>query len=166
MEDLFDNLIYILIVLVGFIISALGKKKKKDAQQRVQPIQQEPDAQPKERPFLSNLERLINEELGLVEEKHENTYVEELQEEESESILDSPVSKLDTTEDKIDSIPEEIIDEEEEVPYSIEYDDTSDIIKHSIKDADMNEEEESDLLKEFDLEDGIIYSEIINRKEY
>jgi len=165
MEDLFDNLIYIIIVLVGFIISALGKKKKKAVQQGVTSKSQT-SAQPKERPFLSNMEKLLNEELGLAKEKYENTYEEEMQEEEPESILDSPISKLDTTTDKIDSVPEEMITGKGKVPYSIEYDDNSKIFKDTIKDEAITEEEKSETQRDFDLEDAIIYSEIINRKEY
>ena len=32
MDDNFDSLIYIIITIVAFVISALGKKKKKSAQ--------------------------------------------------------------------------------------------------------------------------------------
>jgi hypothetical protein len=165
MEDLFDNLIYILIVLVGFIISALGKKKKKAAQQRVTSKPQT-SAQQKERPFLSNLEKMLNEELGLAEKKYENPYEDEIYEDEQEEILDSPISKLDSIENKLDTVPQELLDDKKDVPYSIEYDDSNEIFNHSITDNEIVEESDIEIIEEFDLKDAIIYSEIINRKEY
>ena len=171
MEDIFDSLIYIIIVIVGFIISALGKKKKKSAQ-KVVPINQTQATQPKqptqqkERPFLSNLEQLLNEELGITEDKYENTYQEEIPEKEYEPVLDSPVSKLDTTESILDSVPVESKRNNEDAPFSIEYDDNNEIFKSSVKDEEIVDVKESGVLKNFDLEEAIIYSEIINRKEY
>ena len=168
MEDIFDSLIYIIIVIVGFIISALGKKKKKSAQ-KVVPINQTQATQPtqqKERPFLSNLEQLLNEELGITEDKYENTYEEEIPEKKYEPVLDSPVSKLDTTESILDSVPVESKGNNEDAPFSIEYDDNNEIFNSSIKDEEIVDVKESEVMKNFDLEEAIIYSEIINRKEY
>lgn len=165
MEDLFDSLIYIIIVIVGFIISLLGKKKKKA--QSVSPPKQQIQEQPKEKPFISTLEQLLNEELGIAEEKYENTYEVELQEEEPETILDSPVSKIDTVAGPIDSVPEELLDGKESAPFSVEYDDTSEIFKNAITDKEITDEgDREELFSDFNLKDAIIYSEIINKKEY
>ena len=130
MDDNFDSLIYIIITIVAFVISALGKKKKKSAQ-RVAPVNREEPPQRRERPFLSNLEQLLNEELGINNQSFTNQF-----------------------EDK------------EEVPYSIEFDDTNEIYTNSVKDAELLESEDESSLADFNLEDAIIYSEIINRKEY
>ncbi len=173
MEDIFDSLIYIIIVIVGFVISALGKKRKKSAQrvipnkqsQPTQPAQSSQPTQQKERPFLSNLEQLLNEELGIAEDKYEDVYEEEIPKKEAEPILDSPFSTLDTTESILDSIPVESRSNED-VPFSIEYEDNNEILKNPIKAGEIMDEEESEVLKNFDLKEAIIYSEIINRKEY
>lgn len=166
MEDIFDSLIYIIIVIVGFIISALGKKKKKTAQRVVQNKQPQPTqpTQQKERPFLSNLEQLLNEELGIAEDKYENTYEEEIQTKEYEPILDAPLSTLDNTENILDTVPDE--SKGENIPTSIEYEDTSEIYKDSIKDEEIIDVGEREVLEKFDIKEAIIYSEIINRKEY
>jgi len=166
MEDIFDSLIYIIIALVGFVISALGKKKKRDAKKIVPKPSQEP-TKPKARPFMSNLEQLLNEELGITNEEPEITYEEERPNKEYEPVLDSPVSSIDRVEDALDSVPEEMLDEKEDIPYSVEYDKTNEILKHSIGNEDEEDlDDVKPVMEDFNLRDAVIYSEIINRKEY
>ena len=158
MDDNFDSLIYIIITIVAFVISALGKKKKKSAQ-RVAPVNREEPPQRRERPFLSNLEQLLNEELGINNQSFTNQFEEKVE------VRDKP-EVVQKKEDPIDSVPPEMLDDKEEVPYSIEFDDTNEIYTNSVKDAELLESEDESSLADFNLEDAIIYSEIINRKEY
>lgn len=165
MDDIFDSLIYIIITLVAFVISALGKKKKK-TRPNTAPINKEQPQQEKERPLLSNLEKLLNEELGIEDRQYTNQYEEQEQ-------IDQPTEeeKLNFTseeepEQPLDHVPPEMLDDKEDVPLSVEYDDTSEIFSKSIKEEDLTNEEQYEVLPDFNLKDAIIYSEIINRKEY
>jgi hypothetical protein len=164
MDDNFDSLIYIIITVVAFVISALGKKKKK-ARPKIAPVNEQQREQKKEKPLFSNLEKLLNEELGLEETQYTNEHEEQDQ-------IDQPVmeekyepKEEEKTEQPLDHVPPEMLDDKEDVPYSIEFDDTSEIFKESVKDGDLVEEQE-EVLPDFNLKDAIIYSEIINRKEY
>lgn len=47
MDDIFDSLIYIIITIAAFVISALGKKKKKHP--NVPPMQGNREPQPEKR---------------------------------------------------------------------------------------------------------------------
>lgn len=61
-----------------------------------------------------------------------------------------------------------MLDDKPDIPYSIEYD-NADLSNHnSIKNSDTLEEldEEESELSDFNFREAIIYSEIINRKEY
>jgi hypothetical protein len=66
----------------------------------------------------------------------------------------------------LDTVPEELQDEKEKMPYSIEHEDTSEIFSRTIEDQDITLEEEEGSPIDFDLEKAIIYSEILNRKDY
>lgn len=157
MDDIFDNLIYIIITIVAFAISALGKKKKKDTQ-RISPVGNEKPFQEKSNPFFANLEQLLNEELGIPDQKIQNQYIED------PVYTEEPKPKA---EEVLDFVPPEMLDEIEDVPYSIEYDDREEISSSSIKDADItSEEEEESIIEGFNLRDAVIYSEIMNRREY
>jgi len=161
MEDLFDSLIYIIITLVAFVISALGKKKKKRAP-RYNPENQGETTEKKERPLFSNLEKLLNDELGVSEQ--EENYTNQF---EQEVELKQEPEKIVEKERPLDSVATEMLDDEDDVPYSVEYDDTNEIFSKSIKDQDLAVEGSSDtVLEDFNLEDAVIYSEILDRKEY
>ncbi|MCB2194254.1 MAG: hypothetical protein KQH79_00245 [Bacteroidetes bacterium] len=164
MDDIFDSLIYIVITLVAFVISALGKKKKK-ARPKITPVNEEPREQKKEKPLFSNLEKLLNEELGFEETHYANEYEE--QEQVDQPIEEEKYETEQTAKDEvpIDHVPPEMLDDKEDIPYSIEYDDTSEIFSKSIQDAEPEDERQEEL-SDFNLRDAIIYSEIINRKEY
>lgn len=167
MEDIFDSLIYIIIAVAGLVISALGKKKKKPAPNVVSNKPDNTKEVKKKRPLLSNLEELLNEELGLSETPYEHDYHEEVQHKPSEPVLDSPVSELDTTDDILDTVPDKTKVDKEGNDYNIKVDNNSEIYKKSIQDDELMDDDETiDALSEFNLEDAIIYSEIINRKEY
>jgi hypothetical protein len=165
MDDIFDSLIYIIITLVAFAISVLGKKKKK-SRPNTAPINKEQPQQEKERPLLSNLERLLNEELGIEDRQYSNQYEE--QEQVDQPIEEEKYEPEQITKDEVplDHVPPEMLDDKEDIPYSIEYDDNSEIFSKSIKEEDITDEEQQEVLPDFNLRDAIIYSEIINRKEY
>ncbi len=151
MDDIFDNLIYIVITIVAFAISILGKKKKKQ-NQPVYSSQEGNDHNNEGESLLPNLEKLIREQVGI-----QNPYSYEEQEE---------IIKEEKPSDIFDVVPPEMLDNKEDVPYSIEYQDTSDIFKHSIKDSDLTAEENDEVLENFDLQEAVIFSEILNRKEF
>jgi hypothetical protein len=155
MDDIFDNLIYIVIALVTFGISALGKKKKKQ-QRQISKSAENNTPEEKQSPFGFDLERLIKEKIG-VEDQYEQEY-------------DVPTEKesvVENIEKPLDFVPEYMLDNKEDVPYSIEYDDSVGI-KDAISDTDLTQTAvtENTILEDFDLQEAIIYSEILNRKEY
>ncbi len=157
MDDIFDSLIYIIITIVAFGISALGKKKKKATQRPVFPAQKQEPNVVEEKPFLSNLEELLKEEIGFTN----NTIKEE--------VTFDPImgrKEIYEKEEVLDSVPTEMLDDKVDVPYSIEYEDTNEIFSKSISDKDISDENEDEILEEFNLRDAVIYSEIMNRREY
>lgn len=156
MEDNWDSLIYIIITIVAFAISILGKKKKKQTQAPYKSQVQYDNYEKEDNSLLPNLEKLIREQVGI-----QNPYSYEEQYVEQEEII-----QQEKPSDILDVVPPEMLDDKEDVPYSIEYEDTSDIFKSSIKDADLTVEEEDKVLDNFDLHDAVIFSEILNRKEY
>ncbi len=158
MDDIFDSLIYIIIAIVAFAISVLGKKKKKDVR-TVSPVDNGNPIERKERPFLSNITQLLNEELGIQNQNFdEYEYETEAELEEKTDVYEK--------EEILDSVPPEMLDDKKDAPYSIEYEDTSEVFSDSIKDTDITKEEKDSIIEDFNLRDAIIYSEIINRKEY
>lgn len=158
MDDIFDSLIYIVVAIVAFAISVLGKKKKKDIR-TVSPVGNENTGEREGKPFLSNIAQLLNEELGI-----QNQNFDEY-EYETEAELDEKPDVYEK-EEILDSVPPEMLDDKKDTPYSIEYEDTSEVFSDSIKDTDITKEEEYSIIEDFNLRDAVIYSEIINRKEY
>lgn len=156
MDDIFDNLIYIIITIVAFAISALGKKKKKDAR-RTSNLSNVSPVQEKQNPFFANLEQLFNEEIEVPNQNYQNQYIEE-------PIIEKTPEPEE--EKPLDFVPPEMLDDIEDVPYSIEYDELVDISSNSIKDAEITSEEDKPVIEGFNLRDAVIYSEIMNRKEY
>jgi len=155
MDDIFDSLIYIIITIVAFAISILGKKKKKQ-NQPIYKSKEGKDQYKEEDSLLPNLDKLIREQVGIQDPySYEDQYVEQ-----------EEVIKEEKPMENLDVVPPEMLDNKEDVPYSIEYDDTSEIFKHSIKDNDLTDEEENEVLENFDLQEAVIYSEILNRKEF
>lgn len=155
MDDIFDSLIYILITIVAFVISALGKKKKKkpvSVQQNENNFRQTQ----RENSFLPNLEKIIKQEMGINDTNLYDEYEDQMNE------------KYQIKDEPIDTLPEEYLDDKPNVPYSIEYDNTDLIKEESIEKDDItNEEPQSEsIMDEFDLRKAVIFSEILNRKEY
>lgn len=161
MEDIFDNLLYIVIVLASFIISALGKKKKKQqrpttmSKPKVTPGNSEPRATNN-----FNLEALLKEQMGIQEEDFYEA------EPEQETIFNAENNKKE--EKPLDRVPEYMLDDKEDISYSVEYDTKESEISDEFFNEDQNEEilTEKSLSEEFDLQQAVIYSEILNRKEY
>lgn len=154
MDDIFDNLIYIVIAIVAFAISALGKKKKRD-ESRIPLLSDENQEQEKAKPFFANFEQLLNEEIGFPNPNIQNQYIPE------PTVDEQPEAK-----EVLDSVPPDMLDDKEGVPYSIEYDDTSEIFLNAIKDAEITDVEEEPIIEDFNIRDAVIYSEILNKKEY
>lgn len=154
MEDIFDSLIYIVIAIVAFAISVFGKKKKAEARKGTQ-TGNENNVQRKGKPFLSNLEQLLKEEIGI---QDQNNYVD------SNSFEDE--QEFEEKEEVLDFVPKEMLDDKEDIPYSIEFEDTSEIFSETIKDADLTIQEEEPIIEDFNLREAVIYSEIIKRKDY
>ncbi|MCD4834953.1 MAG: hypothetical protein K8R31_14235 [Bacteroidales bacterium] len=158
MDDIFDSLIYIIVAIVAFAISILGKKKKKDVR-TVSPVDNENSGEREERPLLSNIAQLLNEELGIQNQNFDKyEYETEAESEEKPDVYEK--------EEILDSVPPEMLDNKEDAPYSIEYEDTSEVFSDSIKDTDISEEDKTPIIEDFNLRDAVIYSEIINRKEF
>ncbi|NOQ25237.1 MAG: hypothetical protein GQ564_07730 [Bacteroidales bacterium] len=158
MGDNFDTIIYIIITIVAFAISALGKKRKKDRNNN-QSVSTESPSKPKARPFLSNLEQLLKEEMGIPDQKIQNEYG-------VNSINEDYEQEFENLEEMIENPTKETINTKDKIPYSIEYEDTNEIFSDSIQDSDLTKQEEEPIIKDFNLRDAVIYSEIINRKEY
>lgn len=158
MGDNFDTIIYITITIVAFAISALGKKRKKDRNTN-QSLSTESSSKPKARPFLSNLEQLLKEEMGIPDQNIKNEYEADFINEDYEQEYENP-------EEMIENPTKEMINTKEKMPYSIEYEDTSEIFSDSIQNSDLTKQEEEPIIEDFNLRDAVIYSEIINRKEY
>ncbi|MGM0407092.1 MAG: hypothetical protein ACQERU_03865 [Bacteroidota bacterium] len=163
MDDIFDSLIYILITLAAFAISLLGKKKK--PAQRA-PISEgtEDHEETGQTPFFSDFERLLDREFvndDLDTEQEESYHADEQESFES----NKPGNQINN--EILDSTPSELAEDKEKMPYSIEYDDTSEVFSHSINDGDITKDEESkSIADDFDLEKAVVYSEILNRRDY
>ncbi|MEE4196607.1 MAG: hypothetical protein V2I54_03095 [Bacteroidales bacterium] len=164
MDDIFDSLIYILITLAAFAISLLGKKKKQAPRAPVNFSEEE--SPEKENPsFLSDFERFFEEEDKPVEsEGTEPSFVGENRSSALRS--ESRPGENQINQEILDTVPEELQDEKEKMPYSIEHEDTSEIFSRTIEDQDITLEEEEGSPIDFDLEKAIIYSEILNQKDY
>ena len=158
MGDNFDTIIYIIITIVAFTISALGKKRKKDRNAK-QSFSNESPAKPKARPFLSNLEQLLKEEIGITDQNFKNEY-------KPDSINEDYEQEYENPEEIIEKTPKEMVNTKNKAPYSVEYEDTSEMFSDSIQDNDLTKTEEEPIIEDFNLRDAVIYSEIINRKEY
>ena len=158
MDDIFDSLIYIIIALVAFAISALSKKKKKQAQRPPSSYDNQVEDNNDRKTFIPNLEQLIREQIGVQDENIFET--------EDEVIIDT-IPKEESKSEVLDSVPPEMLDNKEDTPYSIEHEDTSKIFSDfELSNVTKEEQEDNTLFDDFDLRKAIVYSEIINRKEY
>lgn len=158
MDDIFDSLIYIIISIVVLVFSLLGKKKKKVAQGMPSPENRNVEQKKPERPLLANLEQLLNEEMGI----SRPNFNDEDFEDEAEVEMKEKEGKNEI----LDTVPPEMLDNIPDIPYSIEHEDTSKVFSGAIKDTDLTKQEEEPVIDGFNLRDAVIYSEIINRKEY
>lgn len=159
MDDIFDSLIYIIIAIAVFAISALGKKKQ--ARRASSTPDKQVEKNTSRNPFITNIEQLIREEIGI---QDENIF----EPEHKKDVVIETKSTEEPESEILDSVPPEMLDDIEDIPYSIEYDDTSEIFSKSIGHSDITKkkQEENPLVADFDLQKAIIYSEIINRKEF
>ena len=157
MDDIFDNLIYIIIMIVVFVISAIGKNKKKQAQ-RSTVITESDNNKKEDSPFsFNNIEKLIKEEMGI---EDQNTF--------NDPYKNEVIQEEKIVEEVLDTVPEQKSDSKKDKQYGIEYEDTREVFSNFIKSSDLSKKESSEksILDDFNLQDAVIYSEIINRKEY
>ena len=159
MDDFLGSLFYIIITVIVVAVSLLGKKKKKVFPGVPHEFKEDREVEEKPR-FFTNLEQLLNQELGIENNvpkypfEKPKEYEQEF-EEEKEEILDK--------------VPEKTIDDKLDTLSSIEYENTDEISKDSIAQSEIkgvSDIEEDSTIEEFNLQDAIIYSEILNRKEY
>ena len=150
MEDIFDNILYIVIALVAFIISFLGKKKKPPVHARsVEHPFSEPELEI-EPPLFKSFEEFLNEQIEV--ESPAPQKPEEvksiLQEGRSEMIeSNSPLTKnyIKQTRGRI----------------------KVDTVASALFDDDLTKsEQKEDNFEEFDLKQAVIGAEILNRKQY
>ncbi|MDA3953175.1 MAG: hypothetical protein PF485_05985 [Bacteroidales bacterium] len=157
MGDNFDSIIYIIITIVAIAVSLFGKKKKKSTN-GVHPLSNENQPEPKRRPFLSNLEQLLKEEIGVNDQDYQHEY-------DTDSINDTN-KEYTMKEEVFEKQKKETIKSDDKVPSSIENEDTNKTFSNSIQDGDLTKPEGDSILKDINLRDAVIYSEIINRKKY
>lgn len=149
MEDFF-NVLIVLITLIGFAISAISKsnKRKRKAQQGSQ---------------QSNFFESI------FEDSQESDYTSVAFAE--EKIPDKPeietVSEEKNKKDTEDKALEYFNDNEGQSAFAIDEENNiySGEIKDDIEDSDYDDENDK-VLEDFELRDAIIYSDILNRKNY
>ncbi|MFC2136819.1 hypothetical protein ACFLTE_01455 [Bacteroidota bacterium] len=159
---------YVIIAIISIVVSIIGKKQKKLQQQKQRQQQQDEysksasaEREPEQpsynkgrtdiNDFFEMFKEAVNEEEEVEdteEEYEENTEPELIEKEEEPEVLDSPVSELDkVTEEGISLIES----------YSYDIDESKEI-------GDLKEQ--GFKLEEFDIKNAIIFSEILNRKQY
>ncbi|SRR6056297_905643 len=164
MDDIFDSLIYILITLAAFAISLMGKKKK-SARRPPANFIGEDHSESKQTSFISDFDRLFeDDDEPLGSEKVEPSFVGEKKSDYEGSNNQSERNQINN--EILDSVPEESLDKKEKMPFSIDHADIGEVYSEPIKDEDLTIHEEETAGGDFDLEKAIIYSEILNRKEY
>jgi len=160
MDDFFDSLIYIIITLAAFAISLLGKKKK-PAKRSPAEVTGEEHPKREQTSFLSDFERFFDDQH---EESDDNEQVE------PSFVGDNdPQNRANDNQIRqeiLDDVPEQPNNNKEKMPYSIEYDETGGDYSEPIKKEELTIEEEEERGADFDLEKAVIYSEILNRKEF
>ena len=150
MENILDNILYIVIALVAFIISLIGKKKKPPVHAR---SSEQPFSEPEfdtDPPLFKSFEEFLNENMG-IESPAPQKPVEiksNLQEGRSEMIENnSPLTKnyIKQTRGRI----------------------KQDIVSDALVDDDLTKQDQEEIsFEEFDLKQAVISAEILNRKEY
>ncbi|MBN1250633.1 MAG: hypothetical protein JXR51_11555 [Bacteroidales bacterium] len=134
LEDIF----YIVLTIIIFIISILGQKKKK------KPI----IASSEEVEYsLNDFEKILERRKIVAEEEIKNDFDSNQNEQKEEEILDHVSEKYKFTKDEINDVKDDIIQKK-----SVD-----------IKNENENEEENED---GFDLKSAILYSSILERKKY
>ncbi|HKL09097.1 MAG TPA: hypothetical protein VJ896_10000 [Bacteroidales bacterium] len=160
MDDIFDSLIYILITLAAFAISLMGKKKK-PAERPPANFTGDDHSENKSSPFISDLDRFFDDhdEESVDSEEVEPSFV-------GESKPQQRATDNQIKHEILDDVPEQSYNNKEKMPYSMDHADTGEIYSEPIKGTDLTIEEEEERGADFDLEEAVIYSEILQRKEY
>ncbi len=161
--------IYILLSIVFLVLSAIGNKNKKKASTSTQPIDEdyEPGNAPAEKHWPKSFEDVLNEVLDIPKQKEviiEKPYsppieVREVREKNIYERYENEAQSLETIEAEVfsyetpveDKTPAKPIYQKMEVPKEIEKEEE---LAVTLSDSD------------FDLRQGIIYTEILNRKYF
>lgn len=153
MKDNFDTILYIIIALIAFVISAIGKKKKK-------PEPSENDQ--------SVFNTLINDEIPVYKEFEKIFNIQDA------VVEKEPVTKPQSKNIEKIHIPEgraRLIEKNslltKSYVSSVHVQENNEIFNHAITNNDLTHDDETEKnIEEFDLRNAIVYSEILNRKKY
>ena len=149
MEDNLDTILYIIIALVAFVISAIGKKKKPAGQpgQSTQPFFG--TSIDSDNPFISELEELLQDNSYKIAKSNEALESIKMKNDEQSSLIE-----------KESFLTKEYNSKNRGSISDNRYD-------NPIKENEITESETNgSVSNEFDLKQAVIYSEILNRIEY
>lgn len=161
--------LYIILSIVFLVLSAIGNKNKKKATTSTEPINDdyEPETTSTDRRWPRNLDEVLTEVLDMP--KPRETSIERPVSRPVETVLESTQNTYEKIEDEAQSL--ETIEEETfsyETPVVEKKADLPYFQKPSPIETDTKTEEEAPILMAsgFNLRDGIIYAEILNRKYF
>jgi hypothetical protein len=152
MDDSFSTILYIIIAIVAFVISAIGKKKKAPVQSSQEDRQFNEPELDSELPFFRNLEELINEQ---ADEKPIFRRVQEAAE--PKKAVQEGRSPFIESNSPLTS--KYLIQNNQRMK---EEDTLNPIYNDDLTKTDTEES----TIEEFDLKQAVISSEILNRKQY
>lgn len=153
MEDIGDILFYIIAAVIG-LITTLGRKKRKAAKIPAPAATPDPmsDDNISTRVDGSEVEYFVNDDDFLVDDLAAEQLIAGSDKPEKEFVFDSNLEgayKEPLAEQFVDEGVSELEEEDE-----------------NMQSDDNKEAEENDIISEFDLRRAVIYSEILNRKDY
>lgn len=159
--------LYIVLSIAFLILSAIGNKKKKPTSS-TEPVNDDYEpAAPAEREWPRSFEDVLNEVLE--KPKPREVIVEKPQSWSRETVLDNPYHSYERIEDEaqsLETIEEEVFSYEAPV---LERKDEKPIYTPIVVEKEIKRTEESEPVLsnfDFDLRQGIIYAEILNRKYF
>jgi hypothetical protein len=160
--------LYIILSIVFIVISAISNKNKKKASTSTPPINDEPASQP-QRSWPRNFEEVLTEVLDLPKPKPQEVIVEQ-----PRSPYGGPLENTQNSYEKIETEAQSLETiETETFTYEAPVVETKKVekpvSKEQVENKKEKQKEESALVfggKEFDLRQGIIYTEILNRKYF
>lgn len=164
MDDSISTILYIVVAIGAFVISAIGKNKKRkdkiELQQRrenVSFVPTESDGVQEEKNVKSSNNKPENR--GVNELFDEFFGIDEIEKQEDLIKQDENIK----SEDKLNIKPEENPDIKKDVNLKT---DNRESVNENIDENDDEYDDETHILDTFDLENAVIYSEILSRQEY